>query len=212
MRSPAPGPDDAALTGAPPTTETDATIFAFRRNVVVAASAGTGKTHRLTALYLLLALGLTSMGQADDATPAPPVSPERLVATTFSRAAALEVSLRIERALGDLAAWDGGMPPAFDAVIRARSAALGRPIVIGEIRRRAADALARFPSAKIDTLHGVAGRIVKRHALAIGLGPGARVLDEEEAQALGDLAVDEALSAALASGGERAEAARGLLA
>ncbi len=200
------------LTGTPPTTEADATIFAFRRNVVVAASAGTGKTHRLTALYLLLALGLTSMGQTDDATPAPPVSPDRLVATTFSRAAALEVSLRIERALGDLAAWDGGMPPAFDAVIRARSAALGRPLVIGEIRRRAADALARFPSAKIDTLHGVAGRIVKRHALAIGLGPGARVLDEEEAQALGDLAVDEALSAALASGGERAEAARGLLA
>ena len=200
------------LTGTSPTTEADATIFAFRRNVVVAASAGTGKTHRLTALYLLLALGLTSMGQTDDATPAPPVSPDRLVATTFSRAAALEVSLRVERALGDLAAWDGGMPPAFDAVIRARSAALGRPLVIGEIRRRAADALARFPSAKIDTLHGVAGRIVKRHALAIGLGPGARVLDEEEAQALGDLAVDEALSAALASGGERAEAARGLLA
>ncbi|MFS8071154.1 MAG: UvrD-helicase domain-containing protein, partial [Byssovorax sp.] len=138
MRSPAPGPDDAVLTGTPPTTEADATIFAFRRNVVVAASAGTGKTHRLTALYLLLALGLTSMGQTDDTTPAPPVSPDRLVATTFSRAAALEVSLRIERALGDLAAWDGGMPPAFDAVIRARSAALGRPLVIGEIRRRAA--------------------------------------------------------------------------
>ena len=96
----------------------DATIFAFRRNVVVAASAGTGKTHRLTALYLLLALGLTSMGQIDDATPAQPVSPERLVATTFSRAAALEISLRIERALGDLAAWDGKVPPAFEAVIQ----------------------------------------------------------------------------------------------
>lgn len=189
----------------------DATIFAFRRNVVVAASAGTGKTHRLTALYLLLALGLTSMGQTDDATAAPPVSPERLVATTFSRAAALEISLRVERALGDLAAWNGTLPPAFEAVLRARAAAVGRPLVIGSIRRRAADALARFPSAKIDTLHGVAGRIVKRNALAIGLGPGARVLDEEEAQSLGDLAVDEALSAALAAGGEGAEAARGLL-
>jgi ATP-dependent helicase/nuclease subunit A len=190
----------------------DATIFAFRRNVVVAASAGTGKTHRLTALYLLLALGLTSMGQSDDATPAQPVSPERLVATTFSRAAALEVSRRIERALGDLAAWDGNVSPAFEAVIRARAAAQGRPLVIGSIRRRAADALARFPSAKIDTLHGVAARIVRRNALAIGLGPSARVLDEEEAQSLGDLAVDDALSAALAAGGERAEAARGLLA
>jgi ATP-dependent helicase/nuclease subunit A len=205
-RSPPPGSPGEASTTA------DATIFAFRRNVVVAASAGTGKTHRLTALYLLLTLGLTSMGQADDGAPAPPVSPDRLVATTFSRAAALEISLRVERALEELAAWDGVTPAAFDAVLRARSAALGLPLQIREIRRRAADALARFPAAKIDTLHGVAGRLVKRHALAIGLGPGVRVLDEEEAQALGDLAVDEALSAALAAGGERATAARGLLA
>jgi ATP-dependent helicase/nuclease subunit A len=195
-----------------PTAAADATIFAFRRNVVVAASAGTGKTHRLTALYLLLALGLTSMGQVDDAAPAQPVSPDRLLATTFSRAAALEISLRVERALGDLAAWDGSTPAPFESVLRDRSAALGRPLVAGVIRRRAADALARFPSAKIDTLHGVAARIVRRNALAIGLGTGARVLDEEEAQALGDLAVDEALSAALAAGGARAESARGLLA
>jgi ATP-dependent helicase/nuclease subunit A len=211
-RGSASGSPGDALAALSFTAAADATIYAFRRNVVVAASAGTGKTHRLTALYLLLALGLTSMGQRDDATAAPPVSPDRLVATTFSRAAALEISLRIERALGDLAAWDGEVPPALDAVLRARAAALGSPLVIGSVRRRAADALARFPSAKIDTLHGVAGRIVKRHALAIGLGPGARVLDEEEAQALGDLAVDEALSAALASGGDRAGAARGLLA
>ena len=213
-RSSEPGSPGEALTEPElsPTAAADATIFAFRRNVVVAASAGTGKTHRLTALYLLLTLGLTSMGQADDSAPAPPVSPDRLVATTFSRAAALEVSLRAERALDELAGWDGSTPPAFDAVLRARAAALGRPLEIREIRHRAADALARFPAAKIDTLHGVAGRIVKRYALAIGLGPGARVLDEEEAQSLGDLAVDEALSAALVAGGERAYAARGLLA
>lgn len=213
-RSSPPGSPGEALTEPElsPTAAADATIFAFRRNVVVAASAGTGKTHRLTALYLLLALGLTSMGQADDSAPAPPVSPDRLVATTFSRAAALEVSLRVERALCDLAAWDGATPPAFDTVLRARAAALGRPLVMREIRSRAADALARFPAAKIDTLHGVAGRIVKRHAPAIGVGQGARVLDEDEAQSLGDRAVDEALSAALAEGGERACAARGLLA
>ena len=82
----------------------DARIFAFRRNVVVAASAGTGKTHRLTALYVLLSLGLTSMGQADDRTPAQPITPDRIVATTFSRAAAIEIARRIERALTALAA------------------------------------------------------------------------------------------------------------
>lgn len=191
--------------------DTDAVIYAFRRNIVVAASAGTGKTHRLTALYLLLALGLTSMGQADDRSGAPPVSPDRIVATTFSRAAALEIEVRIEAALREVAGWDGETPLRFEEPIRARADSLGRDLSVTELRRRAAEALARWPGAKIDTLHGVARRVVQRHAIALGLAPGARVLDEEEAQALGDLAVDEALSAALTEGGDRAEAARALM-
>jgi hypothetical protein len=101
------------LEDASPPLDTDATIYAFRRNVVVAASAGTGKTYRLTALYVLLALGLTSMGQPDAGTPAPPLGPERIVATTFSRAAAAEIAARVERALREIAGWDGqaGRPP-----------------------------------------------------------------------------------------------------
>lgn len=191
--------------------EPDAIIFAFQRNVVVAASAGTGKTHRLTALYVLLALGLTSMGQSDDRTATAPLGPARVVATTFSRAAAREIEARIEQALREIAAWDGEAPLKLGDVIRARLEALGASLSAGDLRRRAAEALARWSSAKIDTLHGVARRLVQRHALAIGLAPGTRVLDEEEAQALGDLAVDEALGAALEAGGARAEAARALL-
>jgi ATP-dependent helicase/nuclease subunit A len=191
--------------------DTDAVIFAFRRNIVVAASAGTGKTHRLTALYLLLTLGLTSMGEADDRTAAPAVGPERIVATTFSRAASLEIATRIERALREIVAWDGAARLMFADAIRAREEALGAPLPMGDLKRRAAHALERWPSARIDTLHGVARRVVQRHALAIGLAPGTRVLDEEEAQALGDLAVDEALGAALSDGGDRAEAARALV-
>jgi len=191
--------------------ETDATLYAFRRNIVVAASAGTGKTYRLTALYVLLTLGLTSMGERNDRTAAKAVGPERIVATTFSRAAAAEIGHRVEKALRAIAAWDGEGEVAFGAVITARAAALGEELDPAELRKRAADALARWPSARIDTLHGVARRVVQRHALAIGLAPGTRVLDEEEAQTLSDLAVDEALGAALTEGGERAEAARALI-
>ncbi len=190
---------------------TDATIYAFRRNIVVAASAGTGKTYRLTALYVLLALGLTSMGQRDDRTPAKPVGPERIVATTFSRAAAAEIAGRVDRALRAIAGWDGEGALVFGEVIEARLAALGQELDRAELAKRAEGALARWPSARIDTLHGVARRVVQRHALAIGLAPGTRVLDEEEAQALSDLAVDEALGKALTEGGERAAAARGLI-
>lgn len=193
--------------------DTDALLYAFRRNVVVAASAGTGKTYRLTALYLMLTLGLTSSGQASSSIAAPQVLPDRIVATTFSRAAAAEIAHRIEAALRKLAAWDGeGEIPALGEVIRARQEALGVALAPAELRKRAGEALGRWGAARIDTLHGVAKQIVDRHAIAMGLPPGARILDEEEAQALSDLAVDEALSAALAEGGERADAARALIA
>ncbi|WP_437960007.1 UvrD-helicase domain-containing protein [Sorangium sp. So ce119] len=195
--------------------EGDALIYAFRRNVVVAASAGTGKTHRLTALYVLLTLGLTSLGRPDAASAAPPVPPDRIVATTFSRAAAREIAHRIERSLREIARWDGEASIPFADILRARQAAVGaggEAPSVGELRKRAEEALARLPAARIDTLHGVAKQIVDRHAIAMGLSPAARILDEEEAQALSDLAVDEALSRALAEGGERAEAARALVA
>ncbi|WP_437736995.1 UvrD-helicase domain-containing protein [Sorangium sp. So ce1335] len=195
--------------------EGDALIYAFRRNVVVAASAGTGKTHRLTALYVLLTLGLTSLGRPDAASAAPPVPPDRIVATTFSRAAAREIAHRVERSLREIARWDGEASIPFADILRARQAAVGaggEALPLAELRRRAEEALARLPAARIDTLHGVAKQIVDRHAIAMGLSPSARILDEEEAQALSDLAVDEALSRALAEGGERAEAARALVA
>ncbi|AUX41856.1 exodeoxyribonuclease V subunit beta [Sorangium cellulosum] len=212
--------------------EGDALIYAFRRNVVVAASAGTGKTHRLTALYVLLTLGLTSVGQPDAASAAPPVAPDRIVATTFSRAAAREIAHRIERSLREIARWDGEAEIPFADILRARRAAVAGQsgagsagsagsagglggagaVPLAELRKRAEEALARLPAARIDTLHGVAKQIVDRHAIAMGLPPSARILDEEEAQALSDLAVDEALSRALADGGERAEAARALVA
>ncbi len=191
--------------------DTDRVIFAFRRNVVVAASAGTGKTHRLTALYLLLTLGLTSMGEADDRAPAPPLAPDRIVATTFSRAAATEIAVRVERALRAVASLEGFASSKLAPAITARLDALGGAVSHAELRRRAEGALARWQGAKIDTLHGLARKIVQRNALALGLPPSLDVLDEEDARALADLAVDEALGAALTKGGEGAEVARALL-
>jgi len=189
----------------------DALLYAFRRNIVVAASAGTGKTYRLTALYVLLSLGLTSMGKTDDE-PLDPVSPERIVATTFSRAAAQEIAARVQVALTGIAGWDEhDKPPELAEVIHARTALLRDPPPITELKKRAAEALSRSAGSRIDTLHGLAQQIVRTHALVLGVDPEARVVDEDEAQAFADLAVDEALGAALDAGGERAEAARALV-
>ena len=44
----------------------DETLFAFRRNLVVAASAGTGKTHSLVGVVIHVLLGASELGVRDD--------------------------------------------------------------------------------------------------------------------------------------------------
>jgi ATP-dependent helicase/nuclease subunit A len=189
----------------------DALVAAFRRNLVVAASAGTGKTHRLTGLYALLALGLTSMGRASDDEARAPISPSRIVATTFSRAAAGEIAERVRMSLEGVAAEGDAMGP-HDATIRARLERLVDPPSRDVLRERARRATSELGSARIDTVHGVAARIVTEHAVELGIPPGARILDEGESRELDTLVVDETLHDALAAGDRLADGARTLLA
>lgn len=188
----------------------DERVFAFKSNLVVAASAGTGKTHRLTTLYVLLVLGLTSRGRRDAHEAAPPLLPDRILATTFSRAAAAEIGQRVERALRALA--DAGLDdgPVAD-VIRRRHERLGLAVDEGELGRRARRALDRWHGARIDTLHGAAGALVRAHAVELGVAPGARILEEDEADALCEVAVRDALAAALEGDAPGATGARTLV-
>lgn len=173
----------------------ESTLYAFRRNIVVAASAGTGKTHRLTALYVLLSLGLTSLAQKSDRAAHAPILPDRIVATTFSRAAALEIRLRIERALGAIA--DGAEDAPFGSEIAARLAALEDPPSEGELRARAARARDSFYDARIDTLHGLSGDILRRHAVALGVRPNLEILTDEQLETISSGVIDETLAEAL---------------
>ncbi len=190
--------------------EDDALLYAFRRNVVVAASAGTGKTHRLTALYVMLVLGLTSMDERDDAQAHGPVPVERIVATTFSRAAAHEIRGRVEKALGAIAKGGSGYP--FEPEIQARRLRLGGGPSDGELTLAAERALEAWPHARIDTLHSTAFDVVRHAALVLGLPPSPRIAEEDEARDLSHTVVDEVLEAALEAGGARADAARSLVA
>jgi len=196
----------------PPLCEPDATLYAFRRNVVVAASAGTGKTHRLTTLYALCTLGLTSMGQQDVCTPCPAIAPERIVATTFSRAAAQEIRARVERALRTLCGdEDAARATPIGQAVLARAHLLGVDSW-SPIQERAKSSLASFHAANIDTLHATAGAVVRAHALDLSVPPDVRLLDEDEAREVTDAAVDDALSHALSGSVEQARAARALVA
>jgi ATP-dependent helicase/nuclease subunit A len=171
--------------------ETDDLLWAFRRNVVIAASAGTGKTHRLTTLYVLSTLGLTSRGRPTDRDAAPPIAPARIVATTFSRAAALEIRERIEEALASLE--EERARPVLADVVRARVA---RTAAHGDWVRVAAEVREQLRDARIDTLHGVAAEIVRDHAVAFGIPPRFEILEEDEEEALSFGIIDELLARA----------------
>src|SRR5205085_12030968 len=73
-----------------------------RRNVVIEAGAGTGKTTAIVAEVLKLLLG--------DA----PLAPERIVLMTFTEKAAGEIADRIHQALSEIACGTGSQPVQAD--------------------------------------------------------------------------------------------------
>lgn len=142
---------------------------------VVLASAGSGKTFALSSRIIrLLLLG---------------VGPERILASTFTRAAAGQILERVARRLAD-AAGD-------DAARRNLASHLGMTTLdAGEVRsalRRLAGALG---SLSICTLDAFFTRLAGAHALELDLPPGWRIAGEDE----DDRQRDEALAHALRNG------------
>jgi ATP-dependent helicase/nuclease subunit A len=177
-------------------------IPGLTRNAVVAASAGTGKTELLTSIYLGHCLGLQQGGAL--------LSPTRIVATTFSRAAAREIRERLEKRLAGVAGPDAaehekrlGQALAALAVERGLSRA--------ELQRRAARALEELPDAAIDTLHNLCARILREHGLELGIAPSFTILEEQRSLEDTEQAIDEVLSEALAGSGSSALGAQQLL-
>jgi ATP-dependent helicase/nuclease subunit A len=171
------------------------TLPGLERNAVIAASAGTGKTQLLTGIYLAFALGLSEDGRE--------IPSDRIVATTFSRAAAAEIRERLESRLTTLANPGTLAQDSLAALAKARG------LTDKELSVRAQRVLEELPRATIDTLHGLATSILRRHALELGLAPNFSILDEEKAFADAELTIDDVLSEAMS--GPLASAAARLL-
>ncbi len=62
---------------------------------------------------------------------------------------------------------------------------------------RARAVLEELPRATIDTLHGLAASILRRHALELGLSPSFAILDEEQAFSDAERSIDDVLDGAL---------------
>jgi ATP-dependent exoDNAse (exonuclease V) beta subunit len=144
------------LTAAPvrePTPEQAAAIEVRGRDVLLEAGAGTGKTGVMVDRYCRL---VCDAG----------LSPDSILAFTFTDKAAAELRQRIRVELG-------------------RRANRGS--------ERAAAALAGIGSAWVTTIHGFCNRVLAAHPVAAGVDPGFRVLDAPEAARAAREAFDDAL-------------------
>jgi ATP-dependent exoDNAse (exonuclease V) beta subunit len=146
-----------------PTPEQRAAIEARGRDLLLEAGAGSGKTGVMVERYVRLVV--------DEG-----VSPDAVLAFTFTDKAAAELRARVRAELSRRAAGEG-------------AAAV-----------RAAALLATIGGAWITTIHGFCNRVLAAHPVAAGVDPGFRVLDQPEAERAAREAFDAALAEFLAGG------------
>lgn len=125
---------------------------------LIEASAGTGKTYTIAALYLRLVLGhgLTA-----------PLRPDEILVVTFTEAATAELKGRIQQRLSDAALVFAGELPAEDAALQALLAAFA-PEQHAECARQLDLAAQWMDEAAVATIHGWAKRMLSEHAFACG--------------------------------------------
>ncbi len=157
----APAPEPAIERS--PTPEQRAAIEARGRDVLLEAGAGSGKTGVMVERYCRLVV--------DES-----VSPDAVLAFTFTDKAAAELRARVRAELSRRAAGSG-------------AAAV-----------RAAALLTTIGGAWITTIHGFCNRVLAAHPVAAGVDPGFRVLDQPEAERAAREAFDSALAEFLAGG------------
>ena len=145
-------------------------------SVWVSASAGSGKTKVLTDRVLSLLLAGTR--------------PERILCLTFTKAAAAEMAVRINR---QLSRW----ATAEDGELRGLLEELTGEAPTDETARRARRLFARVLDApgglKIQTIHAFCQSLLGRFPIEAGLAPHFEVIDERSAAELVGTARDEVL-------------------
>lgn len=142
--------------------------FALQGRSLIEASAGTGKTYTIAALYLRLVLG-----HGGDAAFPQALTPPQILVVTFTEAATKELRDRIRRRLAEAAAWfqlppDGAGPaPTVDPFLESLRAsyAPGDWPACARVLRLAAEWM---DEAAVSTIHGWCNRMLREHAFASG--------------------------------------------
>ena len=156
-----------------------------RAHVWVSASAGTGKTQVLTDRMLRLMLAGTP--------------PERILALTFTRAAAAEMQNRLTKCLADwLQLPDASLASQLKVLDVPQT-----PAMLERARKLFALALDVPGGLKVQTLHGFAQGLLAAFPLEAGLPPGFVALDERDTLRLKGRALNEMILDAQASADSR---------
>lgn len=159
-------------------------------SIWVAASAGTGKTHVLTARVLRLLLG--------------GVEADKILCLTFTKAAAAEMSNRLLATLGE---WTRLDDAALAAGIDAKTGARPDAAMIARARKLFARVLDLPEGLKVQTIHSFCQALLGRFPLEAGVAPQFEVMNEDLAGELMDRARDQLIARARSAGGARLAAA-----
>jgi len=132
-----------------------------RRNLVIEAGAGTGKTTAIVAEVLRLML-------EDEA-----LSPERIVLVTFTEKAAGEIADRIHAALAELetnlTSWPIGSPNPLFTIPPERKEE--------DYRRACTTQLARIGSLRSQTIHSFCQSLLRQFPIEAGLDPQFKIIE-----------------------------------
>jgi len=133
-------------------------------NAFVSASAGTGKTHVLTARVLRMLLS--------------GAEPEGILCLTYTKAAAAEMT---ERLYAELATWLSFDDTGLQARLRERCAVDADAAMLAHARQLFARVLDLPNGLMIQTFHSFCQALLGRFPLEAGVMPGFRAVDETEA-------------------------------
>ena len=142
----------------------DPLTLPLRGSRLIEASAGTGKTWTIAAVYLRLVLGHGGPGLAA----ARPLQPAEILVMTFTRAATRELSDRIRARLVQAAACFRGGPPGDDPLLVGLLADHPEGPVRSQAAWRLAMAAEAMDDAAIFTIDAWCQRMLREHAFDSG--------------------------------------------
>ncbi len=137
----------------------DPFTFPLQGQQLIEASAGTGKTYTITALYLRLLLGL---GNINDK----PLGPDQILVVTFTEAATEELRDRIRSRIVDARTaflqQDSDISDPFFVTLKQQAGDHTQAVKLLE------QAVRQMDEAAIFTIHGFCQRMLKQHAFESG--------------------------------------------